>query len=114
MADMKASVPGNHKTGKAFEIVRATKKDDPGIMVGGKYYEYGPNGTMYVRDPGVANEIEKELGHIKGTGDVVVSPVEFRDSIHRYRWFTIGVPWQRKDDGRWEEYAPGKWKLRTV
>jgi hypothetical protein len=113
MADLKASVPGHHPTGKAWEVVKATTKDDPGIMVGGKYYAYGRNNSMYIRDPGVAKEIEQVLGHKKGSRDVVISPVEFRDSIHHYRWYMPEKAWTSKDEGKWEEYAPGKWRLKT-
>lgn len=55
-----------------------------GINVGGKDYNFGPNGSMYISDSGVAKEIEQEYGHRVGNGDVTVSPVEFREPGHTY------------------------------
>jgi hypothetical protein len=72
------------KTGKKFEVIKATTKPIDGIMVGDKNYKFGPNGSMYISDPGVAGEIEQEYGHHKGNGDVVVSPVTFVEPGHKY------------------------------
>lgn len=72
------------RPGKKFEVIKATTKDIDGLEIGGRKYRFGPNGSMYISDKGVANEIEKEFGHRVGNGDVTVSPVEVREPGHKY------------------------------
>ena len=70
--------------GMKYEVIKATTKDIDGINMDGFDYKFGPNGSMYLSDPGVAKEIDKEYGHREGNGDVTVSPVLFVEPGHRY------------------------------
>ena len=70
--------------GKKYEVIKASQKNIDGVDVEGRNYKFGPNGSMYISDPGIANAIDKEYGHKEGNGDVVVSPVLFVEPGHKY------------------------------
>jgi hypothetical protein len=37
---------------KKYEIIKATTRDIPGVMVGGRRKVFQPNGTLSINDPG--------------------------------------------------------------
>jgi hypothetical protein len=80
---------------KKYEIIKATTRDIPGVMVGGRRKVFQPNGTLSINDPGEAAEIDKVLG-AKGT--VVVTNYEDREPGHTY---TFGT--SRKFADAWDE-----------
>lgn len=102
--------------GKKHMVIKATTKPAAGVKLGDKEYKFNSmaGNAFYLNDSGVAKEIDREWGAGKGgTGDVVVIEKEMREPGHTYRFWHSGVPWDKKDDGRWEEYAPGKWRLKV-
>jgi hypothetical protein len=103
------------KYGKKHMVFKATQKPIDGVKLGDRDYKFYNGNFFYMNDEGAAHEVEKEYGVRNGhAGDVVVVEKEFKEPGHTYKFWQPQVPWKRKDDGRWEEYAPGKWKLRTA
>lgn len=70
---------------KKFQVVKATTREIPGVLVGGREKRFASNGTFETTDAGEAREIDKVLG-AKGTGEVVVTPYEEREPGHTYRF----------------------------
>src|SRR5512138_1269166 len=77
-----------YKLGKRYEVVKATTKPGDSVTLGDKEFKFGGNGSFYLSDSGIANELESVYGHRKGNGDVVISPVTFADQDHRYTFGT--------------------------
>lgn len=68
---------------KKYQVIKATTREIPGVMVGGKKRMFGRNGSFEVSDPGEAAEINKVLG-AKGTGEVVVTNYTEKEHGHNY------------------------------
>lgn len=68
---------------KRYQVIKATTREIPGVMVGGRVRKFGRNGTFTVSDKGEAEEINKVLG-MKGKGDVVVVTNTEKEHGHRY------------------------------
>lgn len=92
------------RPGKKYEVIKATTKDIDGIDLGNRKYKFGPNGSMYINDSGVAKEIEQEYGHIKGNGDVVVSPVTISDGQKHF----FGTPTSKQYAENYDRIFGGK------
>lgn len=68
---------------KKYQVIKATTRDIPGVMVGGRVRKFAKNGTFETTDPGEAAEIDKVLGR-KGTGEVVVTNYVEKEPGHNY------------------------------
>jgi hypothetical protein len=83
---------------KRFQVIKATTREIPGVMVGGRVKKFKRNGTFETDDPGEAKEIDKVLGE-KGTGEVVVTEDIVKETGHTY---TFGA--SKKFADAWDEF----------
>ena len=83
---------------KKFEVIKATTREIPGVLVGGRQKNFKPNGTFETDDPGEAAEIDKVLG-AKGTGEVVVTSYNQTEQGHTYTFGTSS-----KFASAWDEF----------
>ncbi len=74
---------------KRYQVIKATTREIPGVLVGGRVRKFGRNGTFTVGDKGEADEINKVLG-MKGKGDVVVVTNTEKEPGHNYTF--QGIP----------------------
>jgi hypothetical protein len=68
---------------KKYQVIKATKREIPGLAVGGRVKKFSRNGTFETDDAGEAAEIDKVLGR-KGTGEVVVTSHNKKEPGHTY------------------------------
>ena len=90
---------------KKYQVIKATKRDIPGVYVGGRKREFDRRGTFTTSDKGEAEEIDKVLGR-KGTGEVVVTPYkdhETNEPGHRYTFASTS-----RYREAWEEFEKRK------
>ena len=84
-----------------WEVIRATRRDLPGIDVDGKQMKFGKDGAFRVNDEGVAAAIREEYAK---KGDVTVTRIRYPGAHDRgHRYFFGGwplAPW--KDNGNGE------------
>ena len=105
-----------NRPGRKFEVIKATQKPSNEVVLGDRHFKFGRQGAFYLNDAGIAAEIEKEFGHKKGNGDVVISPIELVDAEgHRWNFPGVETPWRDKkwrpqDDPDYEEVRPGVWR----
>lgn len=78
---------------KKYQVIKATRKDIPGVVVGGRVKKFEKNGTFETTDAGEAAEINKVLG-AKGTGEVVVTSYKEKEHGHTYTF--KGVDWEKR------------------
>ena len=85
---------------KKYQVIKATKRDIPGVMVGGRQKLFDKNGTFETTDAGEAAEINKVLG-MKGTGEVVVTNYNEKEHGHNYTFRGVDTSHIRsvKDNG---------------
>ena len=84
-----------------WEVIRATRRDLPGLDVDGKQMKFGKDGAFRVNDEGVAAAIREEYAK---KGDVTVTRIRYPGAHDRgHRYFFGGwplAPW--KDNGNGE------------
>src|SRR3990172_6979042 len=88
-----------------WEVIRATRRDLPGIDVDGKQMKFGKDGAFRVNDEGVAAAIREEYAR---KGDVTVTRIRYPGAADRgHRYFFGGwieAPW-KKENGNGEAEA---------
>jgi hypothetical protein len=68
---------------KKYQVIKATTREIPGLMVGGREKMFDARGTFETDDAGEAKEIDDVLGK-KGTGEVVVTNYKDKEAGHNY------------------------------
>src|SRR3990167_3167092 len=86
-----------------WEVIRATRRDLPGIEVDGKQMTFGKDGAFRVNDEGVAAAIREEYAK---KGDVTVTRIRYPGAADRgHRYFFGGwplAPWKENGNGEAE------------
>ena len=100
-----------------WEVIRATRRDLPGIEVDGKQMKFGRDGAFRVNDEGVAAAIREEYAK---KGDVTVTRIRYPGAHDRgHRYFFGGwplAPWKDNGNGEAETqedaegYAYDEWE----
>lgn len=85
---------------KKYQVIKATKRDIPGVMVGGRQKLFDKNGTFETTDAGEAAEINKVLG-MKGTGEVVVTNYNEKEHGHNYTFRGVDTSHLKVKDNGW-------------
>jgi hypothetical protein len=81
---------------KKFQVIKATTREIPGLLVGGREKKFAANGTFETNDPGEAAEIDKVLG-MKGTGEVVVTDYTEKEHGHNYTFTGVDTSHLKRD-----------------
>ena len=85
-----------------WEVIRATRRDLPGIEVDGKQMKFGKDGAFRVNDEGVAAAIREEYAR---KGDVTVTRIRYPGAADRGHYYFFGqlpeMPW-KKENGNGE------------
>src|SRR3970040_20895 len=78
-----------------WEVIRATRRDLPGIDVDGKQMKFGKDGAFRVNDEGVAAAIREEYAR---KGDVTVTRIRYPGAADRRHYYFFGqlpeMPWK--------------------
>jgi hypothetical protein len=101
---------------KKYEVIKATTRDIPGVLVGGKKRHFADNGMFTVSDAGEAAEIDKVLG-AKGTGEVVVTSYDQKEPGHTYTFYGMGLRrtmYNFSKDPDYIQIRPGVWQLKKA
>jgi hypothetical protein len=88
------------QTDKAYQIDNASKNPVTGITVDGHNVEMEKNGSVYVHDTGLAQEIDARYGYKSREatgGKVVVIPVDDMKPTGRTMFVMPELPWKRKE-----------------
>ena len=88
-----------------WEVIRATRRDLPGLDVDGKQMKFGKDGAFRVNDEGVAAAIREEYAK---KGDVTVTRIRYPGAADRGHYYFFGqlpeMPW-KKENGNGETKA---------
>jgi hypothetical protein len=79
-----------------YEAVKATTRDFT-PEIDGKKYPFTRNGQFYVRDKGIADELQAKYGY----ENLIVDPTTIphpSDRGHKYRFVSIALPWAKYDE----------------
>ncbi len=96
---------------RKYQVIKATTRDNKGLLVGGKKRMFGKNGTFETDDAGEAEEINKVLG-VKGTGEVVVTSYKEKEPGHNYTFRGVDTSHLKRKDNGWVWVIVDKKQIR--